>query len=118
VVDRRSGRGGVSASTRGAPLHLDHVTDPALLDLAAVPGVSSVMFDASVEDDEVNRTSTAEVARRLHERGLLVEAELGAIGGKGGHTPLGCAPIPGRQLRSSPRPASTRWPSRWAAPTR
>ena len=71
-----------------ASVHLDHVTDPDLLDLAAVPGVSSVMFDASAEDDEVNRTRTAEVARRLRQRGLFVEAELGAIGGKGGaHSP-------------------------------
>jgi fructose-bisphosphate aldolase class II len=71
-----------------ASIHLDHITDPGLLDLASEPGVSSVMFDASADDDEANVARTREAARLLHGRGLFVEAELGAIGGKGGaHTP-------------------------------
>jgi fructose-bisphosphate aldolase class II len=72
-----------------ASLHLDHITDVALLDLA-VPGlgVSSVMYDASELDDDENVSRTRDVTRTLHDRGLWVEAELGAIGGKGGaHAP-------------------------------
>jgi fructose-bisphosphate aldolase class II len=72
-----------------ASVHLDHVTDPELLVLARDDlGVSSVMYDASelAYDDNVQRT--AGVTRELHELGMWVEAELGAIGGKGGaHTP-------------------------------
>src|ERR1700712_3855547 len=79
----------VAAHEATASLHLDHITDPGLLDLA-VPelGVSSVMYDGSghVFSDNVERTRQA--AEVLHGRGLWVEAELGAIGGKGGaHDP-------------------------------
>ena len=72
-----------------ASIHLDHVTDPGLLGLARDDlGVSSVMYDASELDYDDNVQRTAEVTRELHERGMWVEAELGAIGGKGGaHTP-------------------------------
>jgi fructose-bisphosphate aldolase class II len=72
-----------------ASLHLDHVTDPALLELAREElGVSSVMYDASELAYDDNVRQTAEVTRELHERGMWVEAELGAIGGKGGaHAP-------------------------------
>jgi fructose-bisphosphate aldolase class II len=72
-----------------ASVHLDHVTDPELLVLARDDlGVSSVMYDASELAYADNVQRTAEVTRELHERGMWVEAELGAIGGKGGaHTP-------------------------------
>jgi fructose-bisphosphate aldolase class II len=51
-------------------------------------GVSSVMYDASALPYDENVAQTEQVTRMLHERGLWVEAELGAIGGKGGaHTP-------------------------------
>ena len=79
----------VAAHAATASLHLDHVTDPALLDLA-VPelGVSSVMYDGSELPYEENVERTQQLTRMLHERGLWVEAELGAIGGKGGaHAP-------------------------------
>lgn len=72
-----------------ASLHLDHIIDSDLLDLA-VPelGVSSVMYDASALSYDENVARTERVTRLLHDRGLWVEAELGAIGGKGGaHTP-------------------------------
>jgi fructose-bisphosphate aldolase, class II len=70
-----------------AALHLDHITDPALLAQPA-HGVSSVMFDASTEDYETNVARTSETVTALHDRGLLVEAELGEVGGKGGaHAP-------------------------------
>ncbi len=72
-----------------ASLHLDHVTDTALLDLAVAElGVSSVMYDASAIAYDENVERTREVTQLLHDRGLWVEAELGAIGGKGGaHDP-------------------------------
>ena len=79
----------VATHAATASLHLDHVTDTALLDLAAPElGVSSVMYDASELPYGDNVERTQEVTRMLHERGLWVEAELGAIGGKdGAHAP-------------------------------
>lgn len=73
-------------------IHLDHITQPRLLqesiDLAAELGVSSIMVDASVLDYEDNVRTTRDFAERAHIAGLWVEAELGAIGGKGGaHRP-------------------------------
>jgi fructose-bisphosphate aldolase class II len=71
-----------------AALHLDHVEDAELLHRAADAGFSSVMFDASRLDYQANVEATADAARWAHSRGLYVEAELGAVGGKGGaHTP-------------------------------
>jgi fructose-bisphosphate aldolase class II len=72
-----------------ASIHLDHVTDTELLALARDDlGVSSVMYDGSELAYADNVQRTAEVTGELHERGMWVEAELGAIGGKGGaHTP-------------------------------
>ena len=46
------------------------------------------MYDASAEDYETNVARTTEIAKALHARGFLVEAELGEVGGKGGaHAP-------------------------------
>jgi fructose-bisphosphate aldolase, class II len=50
--------------------------------------VSSVMYDASELSYDDNLSRTRSVSDDLHARGLWVEAELGAIGGKGGaHAP-------------------------------
>ncbi|GII03216.1 class II fructose-bisphosphate aldolase [Planobispora takensis] len=69
-------------------VHLDHATDPALVEEAVELGIGSVMFDASALPDEENAALTAEVAARCHGRGVWVEAELGEIGGKDGvHAP-------------------------------
>jgi fructose-bisphosphate aldolase class II len=72
-----------------ASIHLDHVTDPALLTLARSDlGVTSVMYDASELSYDDNVARTRAVTDDLHARGIWVEAELGAIGGKGGaHAP-------------------------------
>jgi fructose-bisphosphate aldolase, class II len=68
-------------------LHLDHVTDRALLE-AGGDDVSSVMFDASKLPYEENVRATADAVAWAHGRGVWLEAELGEIGGKGGaHTP-------------------------------
>ena len=69
-------------------VHLDHVSDVALVEEAAELGVRSVMFDASALPYRDNVRATAEVAAWCHERGIWVEAELGEIGGKDGvHSP-------------------------------
>jgi fructose-bisphosphate aldolase class II len=73
-------------------VHLDHLRDERLVRegvaIAATCGVTSVMVDAADLDDAQNVAVTAALTRVAHARGLWVEAELGAIGGKGGaHTP-------------------------------
>jgi fructose-bisphosphate aldolase class II len=69
-------------------LHLDHVEDQQLLYHAADAGFSSVMYDASKLDFADNVAATREAARWGQANGMYVEAELGAVGGKGGaHTP-------------------------------
>jgi fructose-bisphosphate aldolase, class II len=73
-------------------LHLDHVEDIRLLHQAADSGFSSVMFDASMLDYAANIAATDEAARWAHQRGLLLEAELGYIGGKAGSTLSAHAP--------------------------
>ena len=73
-------------------LHLDHIEDAALVDLAIANarewGLGSIMVDASKLDYAGNVAATADAARRAHDAGLWVEAELGEIGGKdGAHAP-------------------------------
>lgn len=69
-------------------VHLDHATEPALVEEAVELGFSSVMFDASRLDYEENVRTTAETVRRCHRAGVWVEAELGEVGGKDGvHAP-------------------------------
>jgi fructose-bisphosphate aldolase class II len=63
-------------------LHLDHVTDDALVAEAADAGFSSVMYDAGALPHDENVARTARAARVAHARGLWVEAELGYVGGK------------------------------------
>ncbi len=69
-------------------LHLDHVEDDALLRQAAVAGLSSAMYDASVLDYADNVAATRAAAGWAHRNGLWLEAELGEVGGKdGAHAP-------------------------------
>lgn len=69
-------------------LHLDHVTDANLLRSAADCGFGSVMYDASALPHARNVSATRAAADWAHARGLWLEAELGAIGGKDGvHAP-------------------------------
>ena len=65
-------------------LHLDHVEDDALLRQAADAGFSSVMFDASHASYAENVEATRRAAEWAHANGLLIEAELGQVGGKDG----------------------------------
>ena len=82
------------AESAGAPLalHLDHIEDAALIDLAIAEasawGLGSLMVDASRLDYRENVAATADAVHRAHAAGLWVEAELGEIGGKdGAHAP-------------------------------
>jgi fructose-bisphosphate aldolase class II len=69
-------------------LHLDHVESLDLVHRAPALGVSSLMFDASQMPDAENTDLTREIAAWAHGYGLFVEAEIGAIGGKGNaHAP-------------------------------
>lgn len=65
-------------------LHLDHVEDDALLHQAADAGFSSVMFDASHASYAENVERTRRAADWAHANGLLIESELGQVGGKDG----------------------------------
>lgn len=69
-------------------VHLDHVQDEDLLRSGVAAGVGSVMYDASALPYEQNVRATARIAAWAHSRGVWVEAELGAVGGKdGAHAP-------------------------------
>lgn len=69
-------------------VHLDHVEDAAVLHQAADTGISSAMFDASTFDYQANVAATRHAAAWAHDRGMLLEAELGQVGGKdGAHAP-------------------------------
>lgn len=91
------------SSSARLSLHLDHVTDVALLRAAHPEGFSSVMFDASKLSYEENVAATAEAVRWGHARGIWVEAELGEVGGKEGEAPLD-AHAPG--VRTDPAEAA------------
>ena len=79
-------------------LHLDHVQDPALadrlIDSAPQWGISSIMVDFSTRERAENMELTRASTVRAHARGLLVEAELGKIGGKDGAHAFGARTDP------------------------
>ena len=79
-------------------VHVDHVEDPGVLHQSEGLGISSAMFDASHLDYEANVAATREAARWARVRGILLEAELGKVGGKDG------AHAPG--VRTDPREAA------------
>ena len=96
-------------------LHLDHLSDTALLDHAELEtglGVSSVMYDASREDYATNVARTREVSRRLHDPAPLVQAvQLGADRPQGRGPRAGGEDRPPRNFPpSSPRPEWMRSP--------
>ncbi|GAA1914597.1 class II fructose-bisphosphate aldolase [Streptantibioticus ferralitis] len=69
-------------------VHLDHVTDAALLREGVEAGIGSVMVDASALPYERNVATTGELTAWCHDRKVYVEAELGEVGGKDGvHAP-------------------------------
>jgi fructose-bisphosphate aldolase, class II len=69
-------------------VHLDHATRASLVREAISLGFGSVMFDGSSLPYEKNVEATAGVVAECHAAGLVVEAELGEVGGKDGvHAP-------------------------------
>ncbi|GAA1536394.1 ketose-bisphosphate aldolase [Microbacterium ginsengiterrae] len=78
------------ADAIGVPtlVHLDHADDVDLVHEAVDLGIQSVMFDASTLPYDENVALTREIADFCHGHGVLVEAELGEVGGKDGvHAP-------------------------------
>lgn len=65
-------------------LHLDHGKSLAMIKQCIDAGYTSVMIDASTQTFPDNIQKTREVVQYAHERGVWVEAELGAIVGKEG----------------------------------
>ena len=62
-------------------VHLDHGDEQACYDCIESGFYSSVMIDASHEDFEENIAITKRVVDYAHPRGIVVEAELGQLGG-------------------------------------
>ena len=62
-------------------VHLDHGTEEACYDCIDSGFYSSVMIDASHEEFAKNIEITKRVADRAHAKGIVVEAELGQLGG-------------------------------------
>jgi fructose-bisphosphate aldolase, class II len=73
-----------SAAEVPVGLHLDHLTDDALVGEALSAPISSMMYDAGALPYAENLEKTRAAARRAHDAGLWVEAELGFVGGKAG----------------------------------
>ena len=62
-------------------VHLDHGDEQTCYDCIDSGFYSSVMIDASAEDFEENIAITKRVVDRAHAKGIVVEAELGKLGG-------------------------------------
>ena len=62
-------------------VHLDHGTEEACYDCIDSGFYSSVMIDASHEELAKNIETTKRVVDRAHDKGIVVEAELGQLGG-------------------------------------
>ncbi|MGD9128620.1 MAG: class II fructose-bisphosphate aldolase, partial [Planctomycetia bacterium] len=62
-------------------VHLDHGTEEACYDCIESGFYSSVMIDASHHPLQENIEITKRVVDRAHEKGIVVEAELGQLGG-------------------------------------
>lgn len=64
--------------------HLDHCTDQELLLRCVDAGFDSVMFDGSHRPFAENLQITSSLSAYCHERGVLLEGELGVIAGEEG----------------------------------
>ena len=62
-------------------VHLDHGDEESCYDCIKSGFYSSVMIDASGEDFETNIATTRRVVLAAHAKGIVVEAELGQLGG-------------------------------------
>lgn len=76
------------SSAADVAVHLDHAEDEDLARAAVDLGLGSVMFDGSTLEYDRNVAATARVVQYAHAAQVVVEAELGRIGGKdGAHAP-------------------------------
>ncbi len=77
-----------AGSSAAVAVHLDHAEDPELAYRAIEQGFGSVMYDGARLDFADNVATTRRIVERAQSAGMLVEAELGEIGGKeGAHAP-------------------------------
>ena len=75
-------------STATLALHLDHAQDADLTRAAVDLGFGSVMYDGAALPYRENVATTRAVVEYARDAGVMVEAELGEVGGKNGaHTP-------------------------------
>ena len=79
-------------------VHLDHVESVELVREGIGLGVDSVMFDASRLPYDDNVAATRAMVDECHRAGILVEAELGEVGGKDGVHAPGVRTDPGEAL--------------------
>ena len=98
-------------------VHLDHGDEKTCMDCIESGFYSSVMIDASHEPYEKNIEITRRVVDAAHARGLVVEAELGQLGGVEEHVSV----RRGRRQTHRPEQAKDfvdpfRW-TRWPAPS-
>ncbi len=87
------------ASSAEVAVHLDHAEDPELALLAIDHGFGSVMFDGARLAFAENVATTRRVVTHAATTGVLVEAELGEIGGKDGAHAAGVRTDPGDAAR-------------------
>lgn len=88
----RAAAAAAELSTVPVALHLDHVTQLALLHQAFDGGFSSAMFDAGAAPYDQNVAATRAAVDWAHGNDMWLEAELGYVGGKpdapiSAHTP-------------------------------
>ena len=62
-------------------VHLDHGDEPTCMDCIKSGFYSSVMIDASHEPFDGNVATTKRIVQAAHAKGIVVEAELGQLGG-------------------------------------
>lgn len=86
-------------STAPLSLHLDHAEDVELVSEAVALGFSSVMYDGAALPYADNVATTAKVVGAAEASGVLVEAELGEVGGKDGAHAPGVRTDPGEAAR-------------------
>jgi fructose-bisphosphate aldolase class II len=87
------------ASTADVAVHLDHAEDPELALRAIDRGFGSVMYDGARLPFADNVATTRQVVARGEAAGVLVEAELGEVGGKDGAHAPGVRTDPGEAAR-------------------
>ncbi len=97
-------------------VHLDHGDEETCYDCIKSGFYSSVMIDASGEAFETNIATTRRVVEAAHARGIVVEAELGQLGGVEEHVAVSEAnakltdPDQAKEF-VDPHRVSTHWPA-------